>query len=371
MADSTPLSRFKTAAAHSGAGETMRAKPAVLRSLVDFFCLRTDPLPEEIENFSALALELLPETGPSTRMYVAARLARHAGAPGAVLDYLAREDAACRQVLTQHAINLPLAAQIDIAHKGDRRLASLLAARKGLPPEVSAALVQRNDPVVTKAVADNATAVVSRESLRAVAAPGRSDRQLAAALDARSPEPGVDPARFFEASRLDRQRLIASARRAAIGAPHAPVVPDARLIETISGHAMNRDWSSFAEAVARALSIPRELALRMTQDPEGEPLALLLACVGASRENTVRILLFCDEAVSHSYARIQELTDLAADVPPSVAGALVLAMGGVRPRLATNTRPQDNGRRRVERRDTPREQQRHDSATDALRRIQR
>lgn len=325
--------------------DSVRAKPAVLRALTDFFCMRDDPVPEEIENFRTVALELLGEAGASSRMYVAARLARRPGAPPEVLRFLARDDAACAQLLARHGLNLPLDAQVEMARTGDRRLACELAARNNLAPEVSAALVQRNDPVVTKALADNASAHITRETVRQLEGPGRPDRPLAADLEPRVSEPSVDPSAFFDASPLDRERIIASARAAALGATPATVLRDDDLLARLATHATDREWAAFAEALAGKLRIPQKLALRMTRDLGGEPLALLLACVGAAREETIRILLFCEPAISHFYLRVRQLANLAADVSPNVAGALVLAITGARPRLSLSHTPEAQRRR--------------------------
>lgn len=313
----------------------MTTRPAVLRALTDLFCLREAPVDEEIARYSELALQILPDAGPSTRLYVAAKLARHPMAPRDVLGKLAQIDPVCATLLLEHARNFPLDRQIDLALNADRDAAIALAGRAQLAPQVSEALVARNDPHVTKALVDNTTARVTSAAVETMKGDGRPDRAMAAELEARAPRP-MFPETFLEAPPAVRAQIIASARRASLGQSAASVVRDEDLLAELRDSAIERNWSGFSSVLARKTGLAAELVSALSADPGGEALALLLALVGASHSDAVRIFLCCEAPISHSYQRVRELADVAADTPPTVAGALVFAMTGARPRISTH-----------------------------------
>ena len=311
----------------------MTARPAVLRALTDLFCLREQPIEEEIARYSELALQILPDAGPSTRLYVAAKLARHPMAPRDVLARLAQTDPVCATLLLEHARNVPVETQIDLALNADRDTAITLAGRAELAASVTEALVARNDPHVTKALAENASAHVSAAAIEEVKGEGRPDRAYAQELDARA-QKSFSPEDFLGAPQAARAAIIAAARRAALGHSSARVVRDEDLLAEVRECAIERDWSGLSSALARKTGLRGQIVSDLVADSGGEPLALLLALVGASHSDAVRIYLCCDAPIAHSYQRVRELADVAADTPPTVAGALVFAIAGARPRIS-------------------------------------
>lgn len=313
----------------------MTARPAVLRALTDLFCLREDPVDEEIQRYRELALQIIPDAGSSTRLYVAAKLARHPMAPRDVLEKLAENDPPCATLLLEHARNYPVEAQVNTALNGDREAAVALAGRPKLSTDVAEALVARNDPHVTRALADNPTAKLSSAAVEAVKDEGRPDRIYAERLEAKAPPAIAAPEGFLAASPAERARLIASARRMTLGRAGTAAMRDDSLIEDLKECAISRNWAAFASLLANKTTLRAEVVESLMQDKGGEPLALMLALVGAQQPDAVRILLCCEPGISHSFRRVHELSLIAADTPATVAGALIFSMTSARPRIST------------------------------------
>lgn len=314
--------------------ERMTARPAVLRALTDLFCLRADPIAEEVERYRELALQIIPDAGASTRIYVAAKLARHPMAPREVLAMLAENDPPCATLLLEHARNFPLEAQVEAAINGDRATAVALASRAGLEAPVSEALVARNDPHITRALAENPNAMLTPAVANAVQDDSRPDRIYAEKLKAKTPQVAA-PERFLNEGPVERAGIIAAARRASLGYASAPVLRDELLLAELLDCAIDRKWDRFAEAMSRKTGLHIETVSRFVRDPGGEPLALLLALIGATQAEAIRILLCCATPIAHSYPRVRDLSLITVDTPSTVAGALVFAMTGARPRIST------------------------------------
>ena len=85
-------------------------------------------------------------------------------------------------------------------------------------------------------------------------------------------------------------------------------------------------------------------------DKGGEPLALLLALVGAKQAEAIRIFLCCETTISHSYQRVSDLSLIVVETPGMVAGALLFEMTGARSRISTYPGQTE---RRTERRAEP------------------
>ena len=313
----------------------MTARPAVLRALTDLFCLRLDPIDEEIERFRELALQIIPDAGPSTRLYVAAKLARHAKAPREVLAKLAENDPPCATLLLEHARNYPVDAQMEAALNGDRAAAVALASRASLTQPVSEALVARNDPHVTRALADNRTAKITTAIVEAVKDDGRPDRIYAEKLQAKAPAIAPSPEGFLAASAEKRASLIATARRASLGHAQTSVLRDDALITQLMDNAIDRHWDKFASAIAVKITLREDVVIKLLNDAGGEPLSLMLSLIGVNEAEAIRILLCCETAIAHSYQRVRDLSLIAAETPATVAGALLFGMTGARPRIST------------------------------------
>ena len=315
--------------------ERMTARPAVLRALTDLFCLREDLLDEDVDRFRELALQIIPDAGPSTRLYVAAKLARHPKAPRAVLAKLAENDPPCATLLLEHACNFPLEDQIKAARVGDRASAVALANRTELAAPVSEALVARNDPHVTRAVAENPTAAITNAIVESVKNDARPDRIYAPKLQAKAPPASSPFEGFLAAPQAERARLIMAARRASLRHATAEMTRDEALMAELLELSIDRKWADFVSALSRKTALRADIVEMLVGDEKGEPLALLLALVGAKQTEAIRIFLCCETTISHSYQRVRDLSLIVAETPGMVAGALLFEITGARSRIST------------------------------------
>jgi hypothetical protein len=96
-----------------------------------------------------------------------------------------------------------------------------------------------------------------------------------------------------------------------------------------------RDWPGFIEVLSARIAAAPDAIAPLVKDCGGEPLALLLALVGANQSEAVRVFLTCDPAISHSFTRVRALSEIAVDTPATAAAHLVFSMSGVRPRIST------------------------------------
>lgn len=315
--------------------ERMTARPAVLRALTDLFCLREDMHEEDVAHFCELALQIIPDAGPSTRIYVAAKLARHPKAPRAVLEKLADNDPPCATLLLEHARNFPLQDQVQVALNGDRAGAIALANRAQLAAPVSEALIARNDPHVTRALAENPTAAVTSAIVDMVSSQTRPDRIHAEKFQAKAPPHLPHLEKFLAATQAERARLILVARRASLHHAAAEVTRDGALMAQLLDLSIDRKWGPFVSALSRKTSLREDIVETLINDQGGEPLALLLALVGATQAEAIRIFLCCETAISHSYQRVRDLSLIVVETPGLVAGALLFEMTGARSRIST------------------------------------
>ncbi len=327
-----PVSKTLTA---PHARERMTARPAVLRALTDLFCLRDDLPDEDIERFCELALQIIPDAGPSTRLYVAAKLARHPKAPRPVLEKLADNDPPCATLLLEHARNFPVEDQLKAALIGDRAAALALANRAQLAAPVSEALIARNDPHVTRVLADNPTAKMTTAIVDTVSNDARPDRIHAEKLQAKAPPHLRHMEGFLAATQAERSRLIIAARRAALRHAAAEVTRDEALMARLLDLSIDRKRTEFISAISRKTALREDIVEMLLKDESGEPLALLLALVGSTQAEAIRIFLCCEATISHSYQRVRDLSLIVAQTPGMVAGALLFEMTGARSRIST------------------------------------
>ena len=330
--------------------ERMTARPAVLRALTDLFCLREDIHGDDVKRFCELALQIIPDAGPSTRLYVAAKLARHPMAPRAVLEKLADNDRPCAALLLEHARNFPLEDQVKAALSADRASAIALANRAQLAAPVSEALIARNDPHITRALAENPTAAITIAIVDTVDNETRPDRIHARKLQAKAPPHLPQLEGFLAATQAERARLILIARRASLHYAAAKVTRDGGLMAQLLELSIDRKWVEFREALSRKTSLREEIVETLMNDKGGEPLALLLALVGAKQAEAIRIFLCCETTISHSYQRVSDLSLIVVETPGMVAGALLFEMTGARSRISTYPGQTE---RRTERRAEP------------------
>ncbi|MDB5571648.1 MAG: hypothetical protein JWN93_2831 [Hyphomicrobiales bacterium] len=312
----------------------MTARPTVLRALTDLYCLRPEPSPDEVARYQELMLRILGDADKSTRMYVASKLARHPAAPKPVLAAISQADPACAELIVEHAVNFSAEEQMAVARGKDRALATALARRRGIGGPITEALIARADASTNRALAFNQSATFTRAGVERLAVTARGDSALSANFSARSVEPLVSPTYFLRASTLERARIIAAARRTQMGRDLTPVRSAPALVQNLRETAQDKKWQDFTAALAEKIGWDEKVLAPLVNDASGEPLALLLCCVGAYPEDAVRIFLCCRDEISHSYVRVRTLSDIVRDTPAQVAAEILQACVGREVQLA-------------------------------------
>lgn len=306
----------------------MTARPTVLRALTDLYCLRQQPTPDEVARYQELMLRILGDADKSTRLYIASKLARHPAAPQPVLAAISRIDPACAELIVEHAVNFSSEEQLAVAKGSDRMLALALARRRGIGGAVTEALIARADASTNRALAFNQTATFTRAGVERLAVTARGDTALSENFSARAEEPLVSPAYFLRSSTLERSRIIAAARRNRMGRDLTPVRSSPALVRNLRETAQDKKWDVFTGALADKVGWPVTSVTPLVNDVTGEPLALLLCCIGALPEDAVRIFLCCRDEISHSYVRVRTLSEIVRDTPAQAAADILTACVG-------------------------------------------
>ncbi len=312
----------------------LTARPTVLRALTDLYCLRPHPSQDEVARYQELMLRILVDADKSTRLYIASKLARHPAAPQPVMAAIARSDLACAELIVEHAVSFTLEEQLAVARGADRTLALALARRRGIGGSVTEALISRADASTNRALAFNLTATFTRAGVERLAVTARGDTALSANFSARAEEPLVSPAYFLRSSTLERSRIIAAARRNRVGRDMTPVRSSPALVQNLRETAQDRKWPQFIAALAEKIGWEESALVPLVNDPSGEPLALLLCCIGAYPEDAVRIFLCCRDEISHSYVRVRTLSEIVRETPAQAAADILNACMGREIQLA-------------------------------------
>ena len=173
---------------------------------------------------------------------------------------------------------------------------------------------------------DHIATLVARA--RAIAAQS-GDRRLVEAILSREPVRLEAAPLFLEASREQRWAILLAAQRADLGRKTGATP---MLASEIAGRleycAIAGESEEFAQALAAALGVGTELAQRIAADPQGEPLAVAMAALGAPRDLSVRIMTARDLRDGDAFARIHTLSRLSDQLTPSAARRIVRALGG-------------------------------------------
>jgi uncharacterized protein DUF2336 len=115
---------------------------------------------------------------------------------------------------------------------------------------------------------------------------------------------------FFAASAEDR-RLILTNLDVVAGTPtRRPAPASSEVIRRLENAALQRNPGEFSRILERALGISRELAVRVTRDPSGEPIVVAARALGMTAAVLQRVLLFLNPTVGQSVERVYELARL-------------------------------------------------------------
>ena len=302
-----------------------------LRIAADYLALASAPAPDRKATIAA-AINALSHADEATRSAFARRLAPHAAAADALaaLEALGGEAAL---VALADAVALPRE-RLNAAASGEASApARAVAQRTDLDAALIDALIARGDADTALTLARNTLAPIDAAQFCLLARQAQedpADRRLTNALLERTPATIEQGALFFEASPVQRVRIVGAAQRATLGrrypAAHSPVA--ASVAARLERCALDSDWRRFEAALAEEFGCPAAFATRIASDPGGEPLAVALAALGAPADTTVRILAARDLHEGRDYRRIAALSRLKDALNPAAARLVMAAMIG-------------------------------------------
>jgi uncharacterized protein (DUF2336 family) len=87
--------------------------------------------------------------------------------------------------------------------------------------------------------------------------------------------------------------------------------------------ALQRNASAFTRTLRAALGVSAQLALRVVQDPSGEPLVVALKALGMPPAALQRVLLFLNPTIGHSVRRVHELAQLFDELSAEAAAQML------------------------------------------------
>jgi hypothetical protein len=293
-----------------GSRSGLDMRPTLLRVLTDLYVQRVAHTVAEERHYTELALRLLDAVDVPTRSAVAKRFAHYPSPPLRVMQALARD--------------LP-------------KVAAEIGAHPLLQPRTAACLPQ-STPCETPATPDDAD-----KGSPHIRASDKIDLVTAGKLSEA----------FFAAGALERAlilrnlHIVAPLRSRPILGARQPAVG-----QELEKAALARRRQDFTQHLAGALRIPRDLAQRIADDQQGEPVLVAIKAFDISREVLCRILMFLNPAVGHSVGRVHALAALFDEITSASAQSMVAIWQALRrdEPVAAKHRPlfwDDEKRRRV------------------------
>lgn len=253
----------------------------VARIATDRFCALTAPSRLDIDRYVSVMDRALERATPEEAAKVAERIAGRSDIPERLLWRLTLCGAQAAMIALRAAPCPSARLLLARVESGDVAEASVVASRPDLERGIVMAIVRRTEHEPMRALAANPSAPLDRGIMLALVQRGRFDPPLARAVLARSGG-GMDAAPLFlDASADMRRAFILQAQKDALGV----AAGRGATLEAIRGHALAAaragNARAFATHIARVLRTGRATLDRMIDDRTGEPLALLLAALGA------------------------------------------------------------------------------------------
>jgi uncharacterized protein (DUF2336 family) len=264
-----------------GSGTEIDMRPTLLRVLTDLYLQRPTHSAEDERYYTELAMRLIDAADLSDRITLAERLASYPSAPRRILERLARDT-------------------IEVA-------APIL--------ELSPCLTNFDlDAIAAEIGGQHAVAIAKRRS-RAESAP-KSGRTAAA-------DASELAELFYAAGVFERRLILIGLDYAAI----APVRPSAFMGRTdtwrLEAAALQHNTDVVVRELERALGISRAQARRVMHDETGEMIVAAAKAMDLPADVIRRILLFMNARGVRSVERVEELSDLYAEISVDAARRLL------------------------------------------------
>ncbi|MBX9829491.1 MAG: hypothetical protein K2Y27_31445 [Xanthobacteraceae bacterium] len=266
-------------------------RPTLLRVITDLYVQKATHSEKEEAEYTRMALRLLDHVDAKTRTMIAGKIAGYPNAPAAVRQRLLKDHIVCEA------------------------------------PEEPAKETARIEPPKNE--------LAKREPAKREPAKHEPAKHKPAkpAPDPKS-EPKSEPKRKAEALELnelffacnaEERRLILLNLSYAPIAPAGPIDPAAAqsAIQHLEASALAHLTERFARDLGRVLSISQTQALRLTNDPGGEPIVVAAAALQMPAAVLARILLCLNPVISRSVQRVYDLTQLHEELKAEAALRLV------------------------------------------------
>jgi uncharacterized protein (DUF2336 family) len=303
-------------------------RSAVLASLTKLFLGQPWHSRDEVAQFETSLCRLLPFTREDLRCDVAEDLADHAFTTPAMVQAFLAFDGPERAPFLMRCINVPRETLMDIARHGDIDSACLVAGRIDLDAAIVSALIDRGELRVLLKLARNLLSPLEPHLFQRMVLDARHNNDLALALCQRARDPLQIAPLFLQASRNQRNAILQAAVEAEVGSltPCPSSAADEAMLQHLQRAARRSGTDEIGWAMSRLLGCAPISARTMVRDSGGEPLALLLAMLGATAYEAREILGARGVGAPRNKERTDALCELAMRYPAATARKLLIAM---------------------------------------------
>lgn len=283
----------------------------------------------ELAAIEALFVDLIPRVSSQVAIVVAERLARRFDCPQTVVETFIHRKDRSSEVALRLSLRLSDAIFTSVLETGGP-LRESLARRIDLTREGVLSLLETQEPAVLEALALNHAISFDHEAMERLMIVAQADFGLARLMLARPAMPASDQASLFlHATPVERRKIVQLLEPLA---KLDPVLPGLRLkadfADTLERAALSRQGEAFATLLAEASALPKARVMAFAADATGEPIATLLRFLDVEEVRMIRIFLFLDPRIGHSYQAMLSLIGYFQALSRPVAARLVALMGG-------------------------------------------
>ncbi len=316
------------AAYHHPQAPARSNRSAALASLTKLFLSQPWHSRDEVAQYEQSLCRLLPFSDEELRCDIAEDLADHAFTTPAIVQAFLAFDGPERAPFLTRCINVPRDTLFEIARHGDIDSACLVAGRIDLDGELVRALIERAELRVLLKLARNLLSPLEPPLFARMVQEGRHNNDLALALCQRARDPLLIAPLFLQASRNQRSAILQAAVNAEVGSlrPCPSSAADAAMLEHLQRAARRSGTDEIGWAMSRLLGCAPLTARNMVRDSGGEPLALMIAMLGATAYEAREILGARGVGAPRTKERTDILCELAMRYPAATARKLLIAM---------------------------------------------
>ncbi|MGH6770507.1 MAG: hypothetical protein ACRECO_15955 [Xanthobacteraceae bacterium] len=261
-------------------------RPTLLRVLTDQYLQSPVHTPDEVRQYTELAMRLLDETDIATRAAVAERLAPHPDAPRPILLQLARDVLVVAEPILLHSPRFTEGDLVAVVRERGPSYADIIA-RRGQPKPANAG------PQYPKRAPKFANEAAELGEL------------------------------FFAAGSAERRLILINLDYAAWPPAQLPAPLQRADIWRLESAALQHNSGGAVREIERALGVSQRQAQRIIEDEFGEPIVAAAKAMNLPADVLQRILLFMNPKVGQSVDRVYELAALYNEISADAARSLI------------------------------------------------